>query len=82
MKKTISRQRAWQLKKVKEGKCSICGRLNLFKGGVCRKHYKQKVEQAADWHKNNKEKHLEMMADWRKKNSEYMNNYYHKNKNK
>ena len=37
MSKEINRQRKWQLKKVKEGKCMICGKKAVTKH-YCQKH--------------------------------------------
>jgi hypothetical protein len=36
--KKISRQRRWQLKKVKQGLCEICG-LPIYKSALCFDHY-------------------------------------------
>jgi hypothetical protein len=38
-KKEISRQRRWQIKKVHQGLCSICGENPIYKGGRCRSCY-------------------------------------------
>lgn len=35
----ISRQRRWQLKKAAEGKCSICGKGEVYRGERCEEHY-------------------------------------------
>lgn len=36
----ISRQRRWQIRKVKEGLCQICGMHPIYKHtGRCKKHY-------------------------------------------
>ena len=37
-KKPQSRQRLYQLKREKEGRCQVCGRV-VFRAGECRKHY-------------------------------------------
>lgn len=40
----MTRQRKWQLKKVKEGKCSICGKANISFANLCLEHYLYKRE--------------------------------------
>lgn len=37
----ISRQRRWQLKKLAQKKCMICGNKEVFKRGMCFEHYKK-----------------------------------------
>ena len=34
----LSRQRRWQIKKVKEGKCQICGKPQMNNAFYCEKH--------------------------------------------
>lgn len=36
--KPQSRQRLYQIKREKEGRCQVCGRI-AFKAGECRRHY-------------------------------------------
>jgi len=60
-KKEISRQRRWQIKKVQEGFCSICGKGKVYKSEKCFDHY---IE-----HKDHHREH--MREYWRKKTGYY-----------
>ncbi len=59
--KKLSRQRQWQLKKIEEGLCYICGNRKIFKSKLCKTHHTKKSIDNKIWHENNKEKHLALM---------------------
>ena len=54
MKKEISRQRKWQLKKNKEGKCTNCGKKAVTKYR-CQKHRIMQNKSTAKWRRRNKQ---------------------------
>jgi hypothetical protein len=54
MKKKISRQRKWQIKKMNEGKCIICGKKIVVKC-YCQKHRIQNnILRLKSYYKNKK----------------------------
>jgi len=52
-KKKISRQRKWQLLRLKKGKCFTCGE-NVSKKNksLCEKHRKWRIDYYGKWRKN------------------------------
>lgn len=72
--KEISRQRKWQLKKIKENLCSICGRDVIYLGCYCKRHYKYHIESAIKRYRN-------MPMIEKKKLLKKVRAYHHKKKN-
>ena len=56
----VSRQRRWQIKKIKEGLCEICGKKKIYKGDRCLKHYNE-----------HKKRHREPMREYMRKKTGY-----------
>ena len=46
--KKITRQRKWQLKKMSEGKCPICGKPVVKKRKMCKKHLAMDAKRKSD----------------------------------
>ena len=40
----VSPQRAWQMLRIREGKCKICGRAPIYSSGRCEPHYREEQD--------------------------------------
>ena len=80
--KKPSRQRLWQLNKVKQGLCCQCGEKSIYKASNCKQCYSKKLIFNHKWYEKNKEHHNGLMLKWRQKNPDYMKNYYRSHKGK
>ena len=47
----LSKQRIYQLWKIREGKCQICGKKEESTKGMCDYHWKQKAIHTRDWYR-------------------------------
>ncbi|RTL04622.1 hypothetical protein EKK58_09945 [Candidatus Dependentiae bacterium] len=67
MKKELSRQRLWQIKKVSEGLCKVCGDMPIHSSKRCLFHYIKHLKNNKKWRERNPDYHKE----WFKNNPEY-----------
>lgn len=69
--KKLSRQSQWQLKKMKEGFCRLCGKNPIYKGSCCKKHYEDAVKNSKNYYKNlsliEKKKMIKKDAEYKNK---------------
>lgn len=97
LKGTVSRQRIWQMRKVRDGKCRICGKTAMKATPVissaresktlsyCEFHKRASIELSKNLPEDIKKKNIERVKLWRKANrikcAEYATLYREKIKN-
>jgi len=81
IKKEVSRQRLWQIKKQAEGKCIICAqKVSKTNKHLCETHRVKANQLSSNWQKKNKSKYKMSQVNWLTKNPNYHKEYHQRRK--
>lgn len=74
----VSRQRLWQIKKIKLGLCGTCGKNKISSNERCKSCFKSKSNYYKEYYKKNKKKIDAQIKKWREEHPNYQKEIYAK----